>query len=464
MKVNTTTGTMPFSKIAKLQKDGKIYLDESFQSNARWDIISSQAYMTSVFLGRAVTSIILGDIKSIVASLRLAFGENNDDYKFFKALEDEGYEYITVDGNNRSRCISAFVQGDFPLTEQEYEIDDGYTTVFKTNMSNKYYSSLPSDIQTYLNITKMNVLLVTQCDKIGLAALFIAVNKGMNLNAQEKRNAILCAFGAYVRKLASDEKLAKTFVEIYGQKGVNRRYSDEMIVTAAVIVARGIDGVTNAARDLAYTDTSEELSVFSSRVKPLITTIVEKLVKANGTSILNIGGHQNANFTDLIMLLNYMQQNKIVIEDHGAFYDWFVISQSERVAKTDVLYEGSKGTNKRTYAGLMRATSKAFLTIRQNMLIESLGECPDGILTFRDTERNFDPKLRYFFWKRQEGMCPLKNIYIEPRFIWDGSVTHIDHDIPWSKEGETSIENGQLVFADANLAKSNMIFEEVPEL
>ena len=61
-------------------------------------------------------------------------------------------------------------------------------------------------------------------------------------------------------------------------------------------------------------------------------------------------------------------------------------------------------------------------------------------------------------------MCPLKSIYIEPRFIWDGSVTHIDHDIPWSKEGETSIENGQLVFADANLAKSNMLFEEVPEL
>jgi len=464
MKVNTLTGVMPFSKIAKLQKDGKIYLDESFQSNARWDIISSQAYMTSVFLGRAVTSIILADIRSIVSSLRLAFGEDNDDYKFFKDLEDQGYEYITVDGNNRSRCISAFVEGDFPLTEQEYKIDDGYTTAFKANMSNKYYGSLPSDIQTYLNTTKMNVLVVEKCDRVGLAALFIAVNKGMNLNAQEKRNAILCAFGAYVRKLASDKKLAKTFVEIYGQRGVNRRYSDEMIVTAAVIVARGIDGVTNAARDLAYTDTSEELSVFSSRVKPLITTIVEKLVKAKGTGILEVGGMHNANFTDLIMLLNYMQQNKIVIEDHSAFYDWFLLSQSERVANPDVLYEGSKRTNKRTYAGLMRATSKAFLTIRQNMLIESLGECPDDILTFRDTERNFDPKLRYFFWKRQEGICPLKSIYIEPRFIWDGSVTHIDHDIPWSKEGETSIENGQLVFADANLAKSNMIFEEVPEL
>jgi len=466
MKVKTTTGTMPFSKIAKLQKGGKIYLDESFQSNARWDTVASQAYMSSVFLGRAVTAIILADIKSIVASLRLAFGEDNDDYKFFKGLEDQGYEFITVDGNNRSRCISAFSQSDFPLSEQEYEIDDGYVPVFKANMSNKYYNSLPSDVQNYLNMTKMNVLLVTQCDRLGLAALFIAVNKGMNLNAQEKRNAILCAFGAYVRKLASDRKLAKTFVEIYGQKGVNRRYSDEMIVTAAVIVARGIDNVNNAAKDSAYTDSSEELSVFTSRVKPLIKTIVEKLVKSKGTGILDIGNMQNGNFTDLIMLLNYMQQNNIIIEDHDAFYDWFLLSQSSRVVNPDVLYEGSKGTNKRTYAGLLRATSKAFLKIRQDMLIESLGECPDDILSFRDAERNFDPKLRYFFWKRQEGMCSLKNKYIEPRFIWDGSVTHIDHNIPWSKEGETSIENGQLVFADANLAKSNstITFEEVPEL
>ena len=98
------------------------------------------------------------------------------------------------------------------------------------------------------------------------------------------------------------------------------------------------------------------------------------------------------------------------------------------------------------------------------MLIESLGKCPDDILSFRDTERNFDPKLRYVFWKRQGGMCPLKNEKIEPRFIWDGNVTHIDHNIPWSKEGETSIENGQLVFADANLAKGSFILEEVQEL
>ena len=465
MKTITKAGRMPFSKLSKLQNEGKIYLDESFQSNARWDVAAKQAYMYSVFVGNAVTSIILADIQSIVASLRIAFSEDNEDYKFFKSLADQGYEYITVDGYNRSRCIAEFVSEEgFPLAEQEYEIDDGYVPVFKANKSNKEYDTLPTDVQNYLNNIKMNVLIVSQCDRIGLAELFIAVNKGINLNPQEKRNAILCTFGEYVRGLASHKNLKNTFVQIYGQRGVNRRYSDEMIVTAAVIIAHGIDNVTNAGKDNAYADKSSELEAFSSRVTPIINDIVANLVEPYGTGILDVGNMQNGNFTDLIMLFNYMQNHNITIKDYEAFYDWFLVSQSERVSDPKVLYEGSKGTNKRTYAGLLRATSKAFLSKRQNKLIESLGECPDDILCFRDGERTFDSKLRYFFWKRQEGICPLTLKEIAPRYIWDTKITHIDHNIPWSKEGKTLEENGQLTFADANLAKgADTTIEEVPD-
>ena len=53
--------------------------------------------------------------------------------------------------------------------------------------------------------------------------------------------------------------------------------------------------------------------------------------------------------------------------------------------------------------------------------------------------------------------------YIEPRFIWDTRITHLDHDMPWSKSGETSEENGQLTFAQANLSKGNEVFESVVE-
>ena len=125
------------------------------------------------------------------------------------------------------------------------------------------------------------------------------------------------------------------------------------------------------------------------------------------------------------------------------------------------MYKGKKGTNKRTYSGLLRGTGKNFLKIRYDMLVESLGTIPDGVVTFRARDRDFDPKLRYFFWKRQEGICPLSDKFIEARFIWDTNITHLDHDIPWAKGGETSEQNGQLTFADANLAKSNIMFTPV---
>ena len=227
-----------------------------------------------------------------------------------------------------------------------------------------------------------------------------------------------------------------------------------------------VDNVGGASRDAAYTDTSKELQLFTNKVTPIMNQIVMKMISKYGASAIKIGGFDSGNFIDLIMLLNYMQDKSIYIDDYKAFNDWFILSQSERVLSTDILYEGSKGTNKRTYSGLLRATGKAFLTIRSNMLIESLSTIPDGVVTFRDEKRAFDSGLRYKFWKRQDGICPLTDEKIEPRYIWDTKITHIDHDTPWSKSGKTDEVNGQLTFADANLLKGNSTFqdEEVEEI
>ena len=457
MRTKTTTAGVIFAKLAQYQKALKIYLDEAFQSNSRWSVTEKQDYLSSVLEGRAVTSIILADLDSIIAALSLAFGEDNEDYLFFKDLKDKGYKYVTIDGNNRDRCIAEFVQDGFPLTQKEYEIDDGTDlTFFKAKKENKYYSQLPADVQQYVDKIRMNVLVVTQADRKGLADLFIAVNKGMNLNPQEKRNAIMCAFGQYVRDLS--KTLNKGFSKVYNEKSLNRRFDDEMIVTAATIIANGIENVNASGKDNAYTDTSKELSVFKKKVTPIMTDIVSNIIYKYGAGAIKIGGFDSGNFVDLIMLFNYMYDKSIHIEDYKAFNDWFILSQSERVDNTDILYEGSKGTNKRTYSGILRGTGKAFLKIRLNMLIESLSTIPDGVVTFRDETRVFDYKLRYKFWKRQGGICPLSLNKIEPTFIWDTKITHIDHDTPWSKSGETSEENGQLTFAKSNLAKSNNIF------
>jgi len=460
-RTETTPSQEAFSTLAYLQKNKKIYLDDSFQSQERWSDKDKQEYMASLLEGRAITSIILADLASLVAALKIAFTEENEDYKFFKNLIDQNYQYITIDGNNRDRCISDFVEKKFALINNEYNTGASYLPSFKADSSNNRYDTLPANAKKFIDDIEINLLVVTQCDRRGLADLFIAVNKGMNLNAQERRNAIMCVFGAEVRKLV--KKLYKPFNKIYTDKAMNRRVADEMVVTAAVICARGIDGITGSDRDIAYVDNSKELSIFSTAVTPIMTDILDKMVKPYGVGGIKIDDFESGNFIDLIMLMNYMRENKIVIENYKDFYNWWSIKQNERTSNPDILYTGS-GTNKRTYSGLLRGTGRNFLKIRYDFLVESLGTIPDGVVTFRDRDRAFDPKLRYTFWKRQEGYCPLRNKYIEPRFIWDTSVTHLDHNIPWSKEGETSEENGQLTFADANIKKGNHIFKEIKKV
>ena len=53
------------AQIAQLQKEGKIYLDEAFQSKARWGTKQKQCYITSCLLGFATGAITLGHIPSL---------------------------------------------------------------------------------------------------------------------------------------------------------------------------------------------------------------------------------------------------------------------------------------------------------------------------------------------------------------------------------------------------------------
>lgn len=70
------------------------------------------------------------------------------------------------------------------------------------------------------------------------------------------------------------------------------------------------------------------------------------------------------------------------------------------------------------------------------------------------TSRNINLRLRYQVLKRDNFKCvicgrsPAKDPNIE---------LHIDHIIPWSKGGETIIDNLRTLCSDCNLGKSNIL-------
>ena len=105
-----------------------------------------------------------------------------------------------------------------------------------------------------------------------------------------------------------------------------------------------------------------------------------------------------------------------------------------------------------------------FLKDKRKELIDSISKVPDGVLTMRDTERNYDPKIRYILWKRQDGKCAITGKEIEPRHILNGQVTHVDHNQPHRHGGETTLENARLTYKQDNLKKGAMMTKTNKEL
>jgi len=459
MKTNTKTYTLTVSQLASLQKDTEIYLDEAFQSNTRWSTAMNQAYIKSVLEGKAITPITLGKISVLLENVGLHYGPTHSDYQFFKDLLDQKFVYITIDGNNRDNCICKFLNNEFPLFEGKYYIEHNNIVYFEATKNNKYFKDLDPQVRNYIENISLNTLIVLQSDRRGLAELFSNINEGLALNHQEKRNAIPCRFGSLVRNLVQSH--LNGFSILYNSKSMNRRYPDELVVTISTIVAHGIKNLNKNVLDAAYGDSTVEVISFNKTAT--IVDQLSKIIVNYGAAGFDAGGKRNSNLIDFAMLLNYLNNNSIVIEDYEAFYNWFTASQAQRIDDNEILYRGKKGNNLRTYAGLLRSSSSNFLQIRLSKLVDSISSAPDNVLTLRDKDRKYDPKIRFSLWKSQDGRCALTDEPIDARHIYDGSVTHIDHKDPWSKGGPTTVENAQLVFANANLRKGAQLVE-VPSL
>tara|TARA_B100000287_G_scaffold251809_1_gene236626 strand:+ start:326 stop:1762 length:1437 start_codon:yes stop_codon:yes gene_type:complete len=473
MQTKVIATTLSVKVLAGYQGDGKIYLDEAFQSNARWGTSQKQDYLQSVIEGRATSAITIAKIKDLLSTLEDLNQKEKEDYKTFCELMMKGYEYITIDGNNRSRTLLAYLLDEFPLKEIVYDTGD---VGFKGTKDNKYYSQLTPELKEYLNNIKINIHIVKQSDRKGLSELFSSINSGISLNDQEKRNAIFSLMGNEVRGCVRDN--LKGFEKMYTSSQINRRFPDEFVVTISNFVAHGLININKGVRDDAYGDNTPELRSFK-RTKRIVKQICN-LVAKYGEGGLKVGGKFKSNVIDLALLLRYMDANKIVIEDDKAFYNWFAQSQAERIDDPTVLWDNAKrdhfgnlivdqegnpvkpATDNRAWIGIQKNLQRNFLVIREEKLVQSLADCPNKVVTFRDTDRSFNPQLRRQLWIKQDGRCALTDTKIPFIDVYDGKKTHVDHEKPWSKGGATVESNAQLTLASANRQKSDKIAEELP--
>ena len=474
MKTTVRATAWPVVRLAELQKEGKIYLDDSFQSYSRWVLETNQKYMRSLLEGRAPTPITLGKISTLRDNIEISFGKEHPDYKFYQDLLDRGYEYITIDGNNRDLCVSAFIAGLFALVLGTYEIGEQGDPIHKfvADKSGSRFEDLSPEVQQAVESILMNIHLVTSATREDLAHLFAAINEGINLNDQEKRNAIVCRLGQMVRDCVKANETA--FAEIYTEKARVRRTPDQLVVDISILVAHGCITIGPKVRTKAYGDDTDEAASFKT-TKKIVKQLCD-LVVDFGVDGLKAGKKTDSNLIDLTLLLIYMNKHSIIIKDRQAFYDQFVIAQAKRVDDPTELWNNGRkdddpkgfkeATDWRGYAGIQKNLQQNFLEIREGVLVRSLADFEEGVLCYKDNTRNFKRESGFLvrLWESQGRKCAISGKKILPRQLFDGKLVQVDHVKPHSKGGQTVEANAQLTFALENQKKGAKYDEELGDV
>ena len=461
-----------FIDLANAQNSNRIFLDLSFQSEERWNDKQRQKFIKSVLADRCPTPIVLAVVESCMTYCAKHFGEDSEAYLYFKDKHDRNFKYISIDGNNRTRAIAAFVLDKFSITMEEHKIPNiaqEHFKVWKPNRDQRKWSKLPQFVRAYMESDNCKVLgfLVKETGLDDLHDLFLSINDGVTLNQQEKRNAIVCDLAKEIRSISNDKTNIPFFENYWTKQSMSRRNHEEWLVSNFVHVTRS-GNINKVERDNAYDNRSTEIDN-AGLVREVIGQMVDMCL-SHDTQKKKLLPNE-ATLHDFFEFLHWLNDNNLHIKNRRKLFQWFVLTyNTAKTAKDEngspiIIWTDQNGSNARDYAGCQRSYDGTQREARLGVYTvlgghhkiygDRLPKLDDDVLTQKDSVRDFPPTMRVPLWDKQNGICPLSGIKIPFESIMDGKLYQIDHIIPHAEGGQTTFENAQLVCKDENRNKSD---------
>ena len=203
-----------------LLKFGAFNAPRQFQRPIAWKAEDRKKFFQSLLMDRVEGTYVLVDVQDCIDALEAAGECDSDSYKFFKKFQNEGYEYVILDGNNRMCFIKSLFDDTYTIPEGRYEFvakakksNQHRVSSFTVRKGKQKFSDLPGRVQKVLEQRKAAISVYTQITLEGMSEVFQNVNSGVPLNGQELRNAYSTLWAEYVRNIADDvvPLLAKLF-------------------------------------------------------------------------------------------------------------------------------------------------------------------------------------------------------------------------------------------------------------
>ncbi|MFH0957905.1 MAG: DUF262 domain-containing protein [Pseudomonadota bacterium] len=423
--------TLTVQEILDLRKSNMLYVNPEYQRGQVWTLAQKKRLIDSVLRGYPLPLIYLNHIKRDVAG-----------------MQREDLEII--DGQQRINSLFEYREGVFKLFDPKKDDKEARFPQFIVDMPCPWagcsFEALSSDLKTSFLETKLPVVKITIQKDVEARDLFIRLQAGLPLNAQEKRDAWPGGFTDFILRFAGKPEITRyqghEFFSklIGGQVGSARGKARQLCAQMAMLLfelrrnGSWIDLRTQSIDDYYY----KHLDFDPSGLEALrFSKALDMIVKLLGDGMRRkLKAHEAIHLMLLVdsLIDDYTVSWQTVF---AAAFDKFTdcVNKDKRTRNS-----GNPGEFWANYDVHTRTNSAAADTIRvrhkffSKKMFEFLSP-----LTLRDPNRQFGQLEREIIYYRENKRC----VFCGETIIWtELDIHHVDSH---SQGGTTTLDNGRAV-------------------
>lgn len=353
----------------------------------------------------------------------------------------EEFQFAVIDGQQRLRTIWEFCGGEFALARNMDPIDG-------EEVAGKRYDGLDFELRSHFDIYPIDVVIVEEAvqtdDEDEVRDMFLRLQNGTTLKAQEKRNAMPGQMRDFVKELAGHP-----FFE--NCKFSNSRFTFDHIASQMVCLemAGGATSVRDGDLNRMYADNAKFDP--SGKLAKKVRRVLDYLLRAFPEKTPEL---ERYNAITLYCLASTLLESYVHSGTEELLASWFIGFETER-RKNEQLEEDDRDPQLVEYRRLTSYSTDGEESIRGRLeFMERRFFLAYPEIELVDTIRSFAPEQRLAIFRKDDGRCQLK-IHCDGSERLGWAHWHADHIIPHSRGGKTTVANGQVACAACNLAKSN---------
>lgn len=385
IKMNPVTITLDYMRL----RYKNCVAPSEVQRPVAWRPKDRKAYFESMCMGRTEGGFVFVNLNAALQSIETHGYQHDRAYPYFKKLKNQGYNFLTLDGNNRWSFIDDLLNDRYniPLGDYSMLIGRGNDTLhsFTITKRNNVFSKLTDTEQSIILERVFVITEYTQLDYSGLSEIFLSINSGVPLNPQEKRNAMDSDWSGYIRKLSLD--LAPLLSLTLGDSYTKRLAGDDWIATTiAYAIYCNPDepcGIVQSTKDKLYASdfgthfTKEYRSIFLKLQDHILDLVDDKTMPVTFKDLTLASFVQNLYW----MMCNGMSE----------YEDVFAAAILHKQARTNYDRVNEDGNNYVWACGGTGAKNNAFkMEVLTEILEETSGYVPNARTLSAVFENNFN--------------------------------------------------------------------------